>query len=57
MPAAELFARLDAIDVKTVRAVANETFNQAELAVAAMGPIADLPDYQQMKQWLSWFRN
>lgn len=57
MPAAELFARLDAIDVKTVRRIANETFNQTELAVAAMGPIADLPDYQQMKQWLSWFRN
>jgi hypothetical protein len=37
--------------------VANDAFNQAELAVAAMGPIADLPDYQQMKQWLSLFRN
>lgn len=51
MGPAELFARLDAIDAKAVRAVASEYLVNCELSVAAMGPIADLPDYQQLRGW------
>jgi len=56
MPAVEMFARLDAIDAATVREVAYEHLNGCELTVAAMGPIADLPDYQQLTAWTQWLR-
>ncbi len=52
MPAVELFARLDAIDAATVRAVAMEHLYNAELSVAAWGPIEELPDpMNQLRQW------
>ena len=57
MTAAEMFARLDAIDAATVRKVAFEHLNACELTVAANGPIQDLPDYQQLTAWTSWLRN
>ncbi len=48
MSAAELFVRLYAIDAKVVRQVAMDHLYNCELSVAAMGPIAELPDYQQL---------
>ncbi len=57
MPAVELFARLDAIDARTVREVAREYLYNPELSLAVMGPIADMPDYQQCRAWLSNFRD
>ncbi|KAK1272743.1 hypothetical protein QJS04_geneDACA008028 [Acorus gramineus] len=49
MPLPELFARIDAVDASTVKRVANRFICDRDLAIVAMGPIQDLPDY-------NWFR-
>ncbi|XP_047310329.1 probable mitochondrial-processing peptidase subunit beta, mitochondrial [Impatiens glandulifera] len=49
IPFAELFARIDAVDASTVKRVANRFINDQDVAIAAMGPIQGLPDY-------NWFR-
>ncbi|XP_020240975.1 probable mitochondrial-processing peptidase subunit beta, mitochondrial [Asparagus officinalis] len=49
IPAAELFARIDAVDARTVKRVANRFIFDQDVAIAAMGPITKLPDY-------NWFR-
>ncbi|XP_039137236.1 probable mitochondrial-processing peptidase subunit beta, mitochondrial [Dioscorea cayenensis subsp. rotundata] len=49
IPAAELFARIDAVDASTVKRVANRFIFDQDVAIAAMGPITKLPDY-------NWFR-
>lgn len=49
IPAAELFARIDAVDASTVKRVANRFIFDQDIAIAAMGPIKRLPDY-------NWFR-
>ncbi|KAF6171698.1 hypothetical protein GIB67_007219 [Kingdonia uniflora] len=49
IPYAELFARIDAVDASTVKRVANRFIFDKDIAIAAMGPIQTLPDY-------NWFR-
>ncbi|KAF9608803.1 hypothetical protein IFM89_011841 [Coptis chinensis] len=49
MPFTELFARVDAVDASTVKRVANRFIFDRDVAIAAMGPIQSLPDY-------NWFR-
>ncbi|XP_048229812.1 probable mitochondrial-processing peptidase subunit beta, mitochondrial isoform X1 [Ricinus communis] len=49
IPFAELFARIDAVDASTVKRVANRFIHDKDVAIAAMGPIQGLPDY-------NWFR-
>ncbi|MCL7041893.1 hypothetical protein MKW94_025513 [Papaver nudicaule] len=49
MPVAELIARIDAVDASTVKRVANRFIFDRDIAIAAMGPIRKLPDY-------NWFR-
>ncbi|MQL75522.1 hypothetical protein Taro_007909 [Colocasia esculenta] len=49
LPFAELFARIDAVDASTVKRVANRFIFDQDVAIAAMGPIQKLPDY-------NWFR-
>uniref|UniRef100_K4A8P9 Peptidase M16 N-terminal domain-containing protein n=1 Tax=Setaria italica TaxID=4555 RepID=K4A8P9_SETIT len=49
IPAPELFARIDAVDASTVKRVANRFIFDQDVAIAAMGPIKGLPDY-------NWFR-
>ncbi|CAD5176095.1 unnamed protein product [Musa acuminata subsp. malaccensis] len=49
IPVAELFARIDAVDANTVKRVANRFIFDQDVAIAAMGPIQGLPDY-------NWFR-
>ncbi|XP_078437295.1 insulinase (Peptidase family M16) protein [Wolffia australiana] len=49
LPIAELFARIDAVDASTVKRVANRFIFDQDIAIAAMGPIQSLPDY-------NWFR-
>lgn len=46
---AELFARIDAVDASVVKRVANRFIYDQDIAIAAMGPIQKLPDY-------NWFR-
>ncbi|XP_076905307.1 putative mitochondrial-processing peptidase subunit beta, mitochondrial [Bidens hawaiensis] len=47
---AELFARIDAVDVATVKRVANKFLYDKDIAIAASGPVKLLPDY-------NWFRS
>ncbi|KAJ8775099.1 hypothetical protein K2173_020103 [Erythroxylum novogranatense] len=49
IPFAELFARIDAVDGATIKRVANRFIHDKEVAIAALGPIQGLPDY-------NWFR-
>ncbi|CAN0857861.1 Probable mitochondrial-processing peptidase subunit beta, mitochondrial [Linum grandiflorum] len=49
IPSAELFARIDAVDASTIKRVANRFIYDKEVAIAAMGPIQGLRDY-------NWFR-
>ncbi|XP_074575600.1 putative mitochondrial-processing peptidase subunit beta, mitochondrial [Curcuma longa] len=49
IPVAELFARIDAVDASTIKRVANRFIFDQDVALAAMGPIQTLPDY-------NWFR-
>ncbi|KAJ0982012.1 hypothetical protein J5N97_010267 [Dioscorea zingiberensis] len=49
IPTTELFARIDAVDASTVKRVANRFIFDQDVAIAAMGPIKKLPDY-------NWFR-
>lgn len=49
IPTAELFARIDAVDPSTIKRVANRFIFDQDIAIAAMGPIQSLPDY-------NWFR-
>ncbi|KAM3314939.1 hypothetical protein ACQJBY_033605 [Aegilops geniculata] len=49
IPIPELFARIDAVDPSTIRRVANRFIFDQDIAIAAMGPIKSLPDY-------NWFR-
>ncbi|KAI3817329.1 hypothetical protein L1987_11119 [Smallanthus sonchifolius] len=50
IPLAEFFARIDAVDVATVKRVANKFIFDKDIAIAASGPVKLLPDY-------NWFRS
>eukprot|EP00249_Psilotum_nudum_P010827 c22794_g1_i1 orf=300-1790(+) len=53
---AELFARIDAVDAETVKRVANRFIYDQEVAIAAMGPIDLLPDYNWFRRRTYWLR-
>ncbi|KAG9455659.1 hypothetical protein H6P81_000167 [Aristolochia fimbriata] len=50
IPFLELFARIDAVDAATVMETARNFIVDKDVAIAAVGPIDQLPDY-------SWFRS
>ncbi|PUZ55112.1 hypothetical protein GQ55_5G185800 [Panicum hallii var. hallii] len=50
MPFLELFARIDAVDCATIMKTAKEYIIDKDIALAATGPISNLPE-------LSWFRS
>ncbi|GAB4827370.1 hypothetical protein Ancab_034257 [Ancistrocladus abbreviatus] len=56
IPFAELFARIDAVDASTVKRVANRFINDRDIAIAAMGPIQGLPDYNWFRRRTYWNR-
>jgi len=56
MTPAEIFARIDAVDAPTVRATATEVINDEEHALAACGPIHELPDYNWIRRRSFWMR-
>jgi processing peptidase subunit beta len=47
MPAVEVFARIDAVELKDVMAIA-ESFRAAPVAVAALGLVDELPSYEDI---------
>ncbi|CAF2371295.1 unnamed protein product [Brassica napus] len=50
IPTAELFARIDAVDASTVKRVANKFVYDKDIAISAIGPIQDLPDYNKFRR-------
>ncbi|WKA04710.1 hypothetical protein VitviT2T_022720 [Vitis vinifera] len=56
IPFAELFARIDAVDASTVKRVANRFIFDRDVAIAAMGPIQGLPDYNWFRRRTYWLR-
>ncbi|KAF3431561.1 hypothetical protein FNV43_RR26292 [Rhamnella rubrinervis] len=56
IPFAELMARIDAVDVDTVKHVANRFIFDKDIAIAAMGPIQGLPDYNWFRRRTYWLR-
>ncbi|KAK7389339.1 hypothetical protein VNO78_24250 [Psophocarpus tetragonolobus] len=53
---AELFARIDAVDANTIKRVANRFIYDKDIAIAAMGPIQRLPDYNWFRRRTYWNR-
>ncbi|XP_022740308.1 probable mitochondrial-processing peptidase subunit beta, mitochondrial isoform X1 [Durio zibethinus] len=56
IPFAELLARIDAVDPSTVKRVANRFIYDRDIAIAAMGPIQGLPDYNWFRRRTYWNR-
>ncbi|KAL5987347.1 hypothetical protein ACLOJK_038512 [Asimina triloba] len=56
IPFAELLARIDAVDASTVKRVANRFIFDRDVAIAAMGPIQGLPDYNWFRRRTYWLR-
>jgi processing peptidase subunit beta len=56
IPFAELFARIDAVDASTIKRVANKYIYDRDVAIAAMGPIQNLPDYNWFRRRTYWTR-
>jgi processing peptidase subunit beta len=56
MTTAEIFARIDAIDTADVKAAANKFINDNDHALAAVGPIYELPDYNWIRRRSYWLR-
>eukprot|EP00270_Netrium_digitus_P001032 TRINITY_DN1113_c0_g1_i1.p1 TRINITY_DN1113_c0_g1~~TRINITY_DN1113_c0_g1_i1.p1 ORF type:complete len:516 (+),score=122.37 TRINITY_DN1113_c0_g1_i1:26-1549(+) len=54
MPLAELFARIDAVDVDTVKRVADRFIYDKDLAMVSMGPTQYLPDYNWFRRRTYW---
>ncbi|GFQ01436.1 probable mitochondrial-processing peptidase subunit beta [Phtheirospermum japonicum] len=56
IPYAELFARIDSVDVNTIKRVANRIIFDRDLVIAAVGPIQGLPDYNWFRRRTYWLR-
>ena len=56
MTLAEQFTRIDAIEVSDVRNVADSVINDEDHALAAVGPIFELPDYNFIRRRSYWHR-
>ena len=56
MPPAEFFARVDALGVADVKAVADQVVNDQDHALAAVGPLHELPDYNWIRRRSYWLR-
>jgi len=54
LSAAEIFARIDAVDASTVKAVANKYINDQDIALAALGPLHEMPDYNWLRRRTYW---
>jgi len=54
IPTVEMFARIDAVDEDAIKRIANNYFYDRELAVASIGPVHSLPDYNWMRRRTFW---
>ncbi|KAL3903014.1 MAG: hypothetical protein SGARI_005568, partial [Bacillariaceae sp.] len=56
MTPAEIFSRIDAVSTDDIRATAFKFFNDQDHALAAVGGIHELPDYQWFRRHTYWLR-
>ncbi|XP_046841451.1 mitochondrial-processing peptidase subunit beta-like [Xenia sp. Carnegie-2017] len=56
IPLPELDKRIDMVDAKTVREVATKYLYDRCIAVAGLGPVEQLPDYNRMRSGMFWTR-
>lgn len=56
IPKAEMFARIDAVDAKAIKGVADRFIYDQDIAVAAMGDLTFLPDYTFFRRRTYWLR-
>jgi len=56
MSPAEVFARIDAVSADDVKATAGKIINDEDHALAAVGGIHELPDYNKIRRWSYWMR-
>jgi len=56
IPLNELEARIDAVDVDTVKRVCSKYIYNRCPAVAAVGPVEQLPDYARIRSSMYWLR-
>jgi len=56
IPLEELYARIDMVDVETIKRVADRFIYDKEPAIAAMGPSQFLPDYNWFRRNTYWLR-
>lgn len=54
MTPAEVFARIDAVTAADVKAAADKYINDQDVAVAALGPIHEFPDYNFIRRRSYW---
>ena len=53
---AEIFARIDSVDAAAVMATADAVINDQDVAMAAVGPVHELPDYNFLRMRTYWRR-
>lgn len=56
MSNAEMFARIDALTTDDIKKTANKIINDEDHALAAIGPIFELPDYNWIRRRSFWQR-
>lgn len=56
LSAAEMFARVDAVNAKVVRQVAERFLYDQDVAIAAVGDTYQLPDYNWFRRKTYWLR-
>ena len=56
MSSAEVFARIDALTTDDIKKTANKIINDEDHALAAIGPIYELPDYNWIRRRSYWQR-
>lgn len=52
----EMFARIDAVDKDAIKQTAKALINDQDHALAAVGPIHELPDYNWIRRRSHWLR-
>lgn len=56
MSPAEIFARIDDVDAKQVKQVANDIIFDQDMAVSCLGAVHEMPDYNWMRRRSYWLR-
>ncbi|XP_026518679.1 mitochondrial-processing peptidase subunit beta-like [Terrapene carolina triunguis] len=57
IPIPELEARIEAIDARTIREICTKYIYDKCPAIAAVGPIEQLPDYNRIHSGMYWLRD